>query len=221
MCLKLWDGECKLDNTVNAISAFLRKHFLRAYYNNRAPLIFHFTATWLKNETLVAETEILPNFGFANQEKRVVVKKKIEYRNLDGLAKFIDETLENNRDVYFVTAQQVVQWMKALPRFETEKVDLIEFIENELTDCNAETNFDGKCDYLKKSHFESSVEEEELYLDDDLGIEQRDKENKILIDDENLMKLQSEILFLNRGVLYFVFGLVILVFFIVLYDKYV
>ncbi|XP_028040873.1 uncharacterized protein LOC114250954 isoform X1 [Bombyx mandarina] len=61
----------------------LRHNFNRHYTTNRAPLGFHFHASWLKS--------------------------KKEYR--DELIKFIEEMLEKN-DVYFTSLIQVIQWMQ-------------------------------------------------------------------------------------------------------------
>ena len=43
-CTKIAEGQCKIENTVKAIEKFFRQHFLRAYYNNRAPVVFHLNA---------------------------------------------------------------------------------------------------------------------------------------------------------------------------------
>merc|ERR1719435_751699 len=61
----------------------LRHNFERHFGSNRAPLGFHFSASWIKS-----------NKGFQKE-----------------LIKFITEMIDRN-DVYFVTMLQVIQWMQ-------------------------------------------------------------------------------------------------------------
>ncbi|XP_055707047.1 chitin deacetylase 1 [Phlebotomus papatasi] len=63
---------------------FLNHNFDRHYEQNRAPLGLYFHAAWLKNN---------PEF-------------------LDAFLYWIDETLANHNDVYFVTMTQVIQWIQ-------------------------------------------------------------------------------------------------------------
>lgn len=63
---------------------FLRHNFERHYFTNRAPLGLYFHAAWLTS--------------------------KREY--MDVFLEWIDETLEEKNDVYFVTMTQVIQWMQ-------------------------------------------------------------------------------------------------------------
>jgi len=74
-CSRVWDSWCGIDSSVHGVSKFLRTHFLRAYYNNRAPVLLHFNADWLKTFETVTDIEILPNLGYENARKR-----KVEHR---------------------------------------------------------------------------------------------------------------------------------------------
>lgn len=119
-CLKIWEGHCSFDRSTDGIAKFMRHHFLRAYYNNKAPVVFHLNAEWLKEFVITNTTEIIPNVGFAKPETTRIRLEKKEYRNLNGLMKFINQTLESNRDVYFVSAYKAIQWMQALKRIEVQ-----------------------------------------------------------------------------------------------------
>ncbi|KAI8427756.1 hypothetical protein MSG28_002181 [Choristoneura fumiferana] len=74
---------CSNIQTGDQFARLLRHNFNRHYSTNRAPLGFHFHASWLKS--------------------------KKEFR--DELIKFIEEMLEKN-DVYFTSLIQVIQWMQ-------------------------------------------------------------------------------------------------------------
>lgn len=215
-CLNLWEGHCKYDKSVNGIARFLRQHFLRAYYNNRAPLIFHLSAKWLKEFKVINETEIMPNVGFANREKTRIKLEKKEYTNLDGLIKFVSRILERNKDVYFVTARQAIEWMRLLPRIKKESIS--DLINNNLFDsCPSESVFDGKCRIMPKLDYDV---DQGLILDDSDG----DKLREMLkIDPVNkgiLTDLQTEVLFVNSFVGYFVLGMFITLILVIAKDKY-
>lgn len=65
------------------IMEFLVENFERHYSTNRAPFQLNFHVTWFTN------------------------KPKVR-----ALNKFIDKVLKEHKDVYFVTYQQLIQWMK-------------------------------------------------------------------------------------------------------------
>jgi hypothetical protein len=68
----------------DSFGRMIRHNFNRHYSTNRAPLSLSFDASWLKG-----------NRGFTLE-----------------LSEFIEETLANHNDVYFVTELQVLQWMQ-------------------------------------------------------------------------------------------------------------
>lgn len=212
----MWEGHCKFEKSVNGIAKFLRRHFLRAYYNNRAPLVFHFSAKWLKEFKIVNETEIMPNVGFANREKTRINFEKKEYTNLDGLIKFVNKILKNNKDVYFVTARQAIEWMRLLPRLKKENIsDLLDnyMFEN----CPSDSIFDGKCPIMPKSDYDL---DQGLILDDSDGDRLREM---LKIDPVNkgiLTDLQTEVLYVNSFVGYFILGMFITLILIIIKDKY-
>jgi len=217
-CVRIVEGQCKIDKTVNGIARFFRQHFLRAYYQNRAPIVIHLNSDWLKEFVTIAETELIPNIGFANIEKRKIIHERKEYRNLDGLIKFIEKTLENNKDVYFVTAQQAIDWVRMLPRVEEDKqLNLTHLIEEIIGDVHFKQDLNGKCDFLGQtiSDYDST---ESLYMDDDSG--NRLKKDFIdKLNDTVLAGLQSEVLFVNPEVLYLMIGACLTIVLIVFYDK--
>ena len=75
-CYKIWDSWCKIDRSVKGISKFLRSHFLRSYYNNRAPVVLHLNGNWLKEYVTVSYDDILPNIGFGDVRKRIVTHQR-------------------------------------------------------------------------------------------------------------------------------------------------
>ena len=190
----------------------MRHHFLRAYYNNRAPVLLHLNADWLKEYVRTTFVEMLP--GVPNKESSKVTVEKKDYQNLNGVIKFINDTLNFNKDVYFVTAQQAIHWMKILPRLkEQNNVDFVSLIRNEFNlfqNINGgDQVFDGECKILNQRRPDYDFEESfELEVDD---LERKLKANHALKSDSMLAKLQSEILFLNNQILFF-----LLVLFIVL-----
>ena len=219
-CLKLWEGHCKYDKSINGVAKFFRHHFLRAYYNNRSPILFHLYGEWLKEFEIVNQTELMPDVGYANKEKTKITIEKKEYRNLDGLIKFMTDTLANNKNVYFVTARQAIEWMRLLPRIRSENIT--DLIKNELFEnCDIGKNmvYDGECAVLKQSKPDYD-DEMSLILDDSDGDELR---KKLKIDRSKksvLPDLQSEILFVNPFILYFMLGLGLLLLIIILKDKF-
>jgi hypothetical protein len=46
LCGRIWEDTCGYKK--EELSTFFRRYFLRAYYSNRAPVIFHLNARWLK-----------------------------------------------------------------------------------------------------------------------------------------------------------------------------
>ncbi|CAF0719393.1 unnamed protein product [Brachionus calyciflorus] len=218
-CLKLWEGHCKFDKSINGVAKFFRHHFLRAYYNNRAPIVFHLYGDWLKEYQIVNQTEIIPNVGYANKEKTKINIEKKEYRNLDGLIKFINDTLTHNKNVYFVTARQAIEWMKLLPRIQNENITNL-LNEDLFENCNSgKMEYDGQCNVLKQYKPDYDTDES-LILDDEDGDKLRDL---LKIDHSKksvLTDLQSEVLFVNSFVLYFVAGLGVLLVVVILDDRF-
>merc|ERR1719468_728550 len=91
-------------------------------------------------------------------------------------------TLENNKDVYFVTARQAIEWIKLMPTLERKHLNLTKFIDEQLFNADGnefETNkrarFDGKCEFLKQSipDFDISDLGPDFILDDTYGIKQK------------------------------------------------
>lgn len=216
--MKLWEGHCNFEKSAFGVARFLRRHFLRAYYHNRAPIVFHFNAEWLKEFIITNTTEIIPDVGYSNKEKTKVLLEKKEYINLDGVIKFMTDTLENNKDVYFVTARQAIEWMKLLPRVKSENIT--ELIKELFDDCEKyPQNFDGQCPALKQVEPDYDTEQS-LILDDSYGEELR-KKLKIDRSEKNLLTdLQSEVLFVNDFVLYFVLALAVILVFIIVQDRF-
>lgn len=179
--------------------------------------MIHLNAEWLKAFVQITETEFVPNVGFANAEKRRIEYHRKEYRNLDGLINFIRKTLEFNKDVYFVTAQQAIEWMQTLPRVEQEELDLKVLIEDIIGDMSFKQKLDAKCDYLKQStpDFDTT---ESLFLDDDYGKKLKETIDKRL-NETVLAGLQSEVLFINQEILYFVLAVCLTLIFIIIYDR--
>ncbi len=221
--MKLWEGHCKYDKSANGIAKFLRHHFLRGYYNNRAPILLHFNADWLKEYEKVTQIEVMPNVGYSNKQKTKIQVEKKEYRNLDGVIRFINQTLENNKDVYFVTAKKAIEWMNMLPRLQFENVT--ELIQKELfaTDCAVDPKFaeyDGECPILGQSTPDFD-KDETIILDDSFG-EELKKKLKIneRSSDSLLIDLQSEVLFVNDIVICFLLIMIIVLVLIILKDQY-
>ncbi|XP_022237348.1 uncharacterized protein LOC106477788 [Limulus polyphemus] len=75
--------QCVLPNDEKLVFDFLMENFLRHYKTNRAPMGLFFHVNWFN--------------------------EKIKIRALN---KFIDHLLENYRNVWFVTMQQVLLWMR-------------------------------------------------------------------------------------------------------------
>lgn len=228
-CLKVWESWCDIDKSVRGISKFFRSHFLRAYYNNRAPVVLHLNAAWLKDYVEVTETDILPNFGLGDLKKRKVTHQRKEYRNLDGLIRFMNITLENNKDVYFVTARQAIEWVKLMPTLERKYVNLTKFIDERLFESTGDVDklntkkikYDGSCDYLKQSkpdYTTDSLSKEDFFLDDTYGINQKEQK-KPKLNTTILIDLQSEVLFLNDVVIYMVIALAFACIGIIIYDQ--
>lgn len=219
--MKLWEGHCQFDRTTKGVAKFLRHHFLRAYYKNRAPVVLHFNSNWLREAVKTSITEVLPGMPNNKESSKVKVEKN-EYRNLYGVIKFINDTLRFNKDVYFVTAQQAIEWMKLMPRLKEERVDLTQLIKNEIFHGNwseSDFNFDGECPDLKQSKPDYD-KDELLELDDNFGDELRKKLKFDRSSTSILAKLQSEILFLNNTILFFLIAIVGLLVVIIIYDKY-
>ncbi len=159
----------------------------------------------------------------------ILLIKGKEYRNLDGLIKFINTTLQNNKEVYFVTARQAIEWVKLIPTLSKKAVNLKEFVDEELmrgpfsNDEESGAKFDGKCLTISPADSDSSnlvdiVTKEDFRLDDTYGVKPKDLKNPKL-NKTVLIGLQSEVLFLNEVVVFLVIGLAILCLLIIVYDR--
>ena len=208
---------------------FLRHHFLRAYYNNRAPIVLHFSAGWLKEFETVTQMHNVPNVGYKKPEATRVSVDVKHYHNLDGLIKFINETLMHNKDVYFVTAQQAIEWTKTMARLENEKLDLKQLLTRELfmdkCDKKHATAYDGTCAILKQTK-PDYLTNDEADADDTFDLNDNfDKElaKRLQLAGKSsnhvLVELQSEILFLNENVIIFVIALALALLILIVSDK--
>ena len=140
MCGKIWEDTCGYG--LDELGTFFRRQFLRAYYTNRAPLVFHLSARWLKMPINKKLFKMMPKQGRLNVEYVNVTYEQKDYPNLRGIMSFINKTIANNKDVYFVTAQQAVQWMRLLPRLEDDRpFNITELVHKELLDECGEYNF--------------------------------------------------------------------------------
>ena len=176
--------------------------------------------SWLKEFVTITETEFMPNVGFSNIEKRKINFIRKEYRNLEGLLKFIRRTQEYNMDVHFVSAQQAIEWMKILPRIENAKTNLTAILEEILGEEAAthKQNLDGKCDWLKQPTPDYDTQES-LYLDDDSGNKLKN-EHIDKLNNTVLAGLQSEVLWIHHEILYFVIAITLSIIFIIIYDHF-
>ena len=220
-CIKIWEGHCKFEKSTRGVAKFMRHHFLRAYYNNRAPMLLHLNADWLKDYVRTLQVESLP--GLPNKESSKITIEKKEYQNLNGVIKFINDTLSFNKDVYFVTAQQAIHWMKILPRLrEQNSTDFISLFRKELhlvQNFNREDqDFNGECKILNQRKPDYDYEESfELEFDD---LSRKLKADHALKSNSVLAKLQSEILFLNNQIVFFLITLGLILIIIILNDKF-
>ena len=159
----------------------------------------------------------------------ILLIKGKEYRNLDGLIKFINTTLQNNKEVYFVTTRQAIEWIKLISTLSKKVVNLKEFVDEELmrgsfsNDEENEAKFDGKCLTISPADSDSSnlvdiVTKEDFRLDDTYRVKPKDLKNPKL-NKTVLIGLLSEVLFLNEVVVFLVIGLVILCLLIIVYDR--
>ena len=139
------------------------------------------------------------------------------------MVRFINSTLENNPDVYFVTAKQAIKWTKLLPTLTDPKTNLTKVLDEQIlttTTTIGENLFDGNCNSLKPDLEEGeTVERLILMLDDTYGVKKKDLE-KPKMNATVLLDLQSELLFINNVVIYFVISLMVLVIFFIMFDKY-
>jgi hypothetical protein len=69
-CVKIWEGHCKFERSTRGVAKFMRAHFLRGYYNNRAPVLLHLNARWLKEYTRSVTLESLP--GLPNKDSDII-----------------------------------------------------------------------------------------------------------------------------------------------------
>jgi hypothetical protein len=182
--------------------------------------LLHVNADWLKEYVKSTIVEVMPNVGYSNKAKAQVSVEKKEYKNLDGLMRFINITLSNNKDVYFVTAKKAIEWMGLLERLEIDE-DPEALVRNQLfDDCSIPNEvYDGKCPILKQSEPDFN-QDDDIILDDSFGEELKKKLKISHGKDSLLMDLQSEVLFMNESVLYFVLSLALVLATIILKDQY-
>jgi hypothetical protein len=183
-------------------------------------MISELNISWLKEFVTITETEYIPNVGFSNIEKRKINFIRKEYRNLEGLLRFIRRTQEFNKNVHFVSAQKAIEWMKILPRIENLKTNfttiLAEILGEDAT--NQKQNLNGKCDWLKQSTPDYDTQES-FYLDDDSGNKLKNDHSDKL-NDTVLAGLQSEVLWIHHEILYFVIAVSLSIILIIIYDYF-
>jgi hypothetical protein len=214
--LKFWEGHCKIstDNSANGIAKFFRQNFLRSYYNNRAPYVINLISDWLKVDIVKQDTHLTRSGKKMNYTKKY-------YRNLDGVKKFINETLRNNKDVYFVTAYQALKWTQNLKYLEANYQNftniteyLHEFIlsNDDNSDC-PKVNYNGECEYLKHKTLDYN---KTIEMND---VDNEDDDRKEIKDLKTLLEIQSEFLFLNNVITYLSLILIASLIIIFIYDK--
>lgn len=141
---------------------------------------------------------------------------------MDGLIQFINNTLENNPDVYFVTAKQAIEWTKLLPTLKDPETNLTKTLEEKIlfsTTSLGDERFDGNCDTLKPVLEQGKMSERlMLILDDTYGLK-KDDLKKPKMNATVLLDLQSEVLFVNYMVIYFVIALMGVVVILIFYDR--
>ncbi len=133
----------------------------------------------------------------------------------------MNNTLQQNKDVYFVTARQAIDYVKLLPVLGSKVLNLTRYIDEEIlatTNSDPEemdtTNvYDARCDLLA----EEGKSDAELELDDTYGV--KDKQVVHQLNETVLLDLQSEVLFVNAVVIYMVLGLGLLMLIIIIYDQ--
>ena len=197
------------------MAKFLRQNFLRAYYKNRAPFVIHLLTDWLKVKTEIDD-------GIPTQNRTKIHLKRQSYLNLDGLSRFINDTLSYHNDVYFVTGQEAIEFMKSLPIVMQENSEknftqiLHEIISS---DFNAQgflctdQRFDGKCEFLKLTEPDYDTSKP-LSLETE---QERNEEKNLKI----LFDLQSESLFVNNIISYVIMFLAASFLLILFYDRFV
>ena len=227
-CLKFWEGHCKIttDNSAHGVSKFLRQNFLRSYYENRAPYVINLISDWLKFNIESKDTNRL-NPVNKSRKKRAIANKRF-YRNLEGVLKFVNETLKHNRDVYFVSAYQALKWTQNLEYLSVNfqnYTNITEYLHKVILDDVSDdygeninfncpkVKYDGRCDYLKLK----SLDYNNTGSDDSLVDE--DEETSGVKDLKTLLEIQSEFLFLNDVVTYLGMILVASLIAIFIYDK--
>ena len=210
-CLKYWEGHFQIDNSAHAISKFFRQNFLRSYYNNRAPYVINLESSWLQ------KFEAGQKEPMSKRRKTSKISKRI-YKNLDGVIKFVNETLLNNKDVYFVTAYQAIKWTQSLQYISDNHeyiANLTEFFHKQILngdenvyDCS-KANYNGKCDYLKLKT-----------LDYNKTKGMKDESENDEIENANLLvDYQSELLFLDSFTSYLTIIFIFCLIAIFMYDK--
>jgi hypothetical protein len=133
----------------------------------------------------------------------------------------MNNTLQGNKEVYFVTARQLIDYVKLLPNLGRKVMNLSQVLDEEilsktnsnLDDLETPTVYNAKCDLLN----DEPKSESELELEDTYGMKE-----KVLIHKLNetlLLDLQSEVLFLNASIIYYVLGLGVIMIIIIIYDQ--
>ncbi len=133
----------------------------------------------------------------------------------------MNNTLQQNKDVYFVTARQAIDYVKLLPVLGSTVLNLTRYIDEEILattnsdpeEMEATNVYDARCDLLA----EEGKSDAELELDDTYGV--KDKQVVHQLNETVLLDLQSEVLIVNAVVIYMVLGLGLLMLIIIIYDQ--
>lgn len=215
-CLKIWEGHCKFDNSAHGVARFLRSNFLRSYYSNRAPYVINLLNDWLQIQT---EPDFMNKAPFRSVKN--VTKK--QYKNLEGVIRFINETLKHNNDVYFVTANEAIRYMKQLPYLAlhaNKSLNLTQYLHDQILHSNSDDDDTKSCIKAKYDGLCKSLKFYEVdYNTTDALVDIDPNEDAKLDIDKILIELQSEFLFLNSVIEYFIIFLAIFLIIIYIYDK--
>jgi hypothetical protein len=164
-------------------------------------------------QTLQDDTVLSPN-------RTKIALKKHHYLNLEGLSQFINNTLMFHDDVYFVTGQETVEFMKSLPGVMSSPkynftAKLHEIISSDLYSQGfscLRQQFDGKCESLHQR-------EPDYDTSKSISIEaesEREEQQKLKL----LYDMQSESLFLNNITGYFIIFFMGCYISIKIYDRF-
>ncbi len=191
---------------------FLRANLLRSYYTNRAPITFNIQSKWLKEDTIVKKpVGLSPNGKVKFQNTKV-------FKNFEALKLFMNQTLQANDDIYFVTAKEAIEWVKRLDfiRNSVYQMNLTEYLNESVIDFDLadlrgpDGRYDGKCEFLHQKQPD--------YNDTNTDGLEHLSGNKMTF---KIVQgaLRSESLFINSIFTYLFIALVIIYLGIIIYDK--